>query len=92
MELDILSSSLPEGKALNLGPAGLAPQQTVNIQQLLSQGLPPLAGLNQAVEEGLTPITGLPDVAPIQLPDRSLLDFVNPLANQTAAGSPGFLV
>ncbi len=92
LEFDILSSSLPEGQSLNLGAAGIVPQNIVNPQDILSQGLPPLSELYGNIGNELTPISGLPDVGPLQLPPASMLDFVDPLANQTAAGSPGFLV
>ncbi len=92
LEFDILKSSLPVGKSLNLGPFGVVPENRVNIQELLSQGLPPLRTQFQNVSEELTPITGLPEVAPLELPDRSLLAPLLALANKTAAGSSGFLV
>ncbi len=90
LEFDILRSSLPEGQSLNLGPAGIVPQNLVNVQELLSQGLPPLSELYGNIGNELGPLTGLPGVAPLELPPAP--DFVNPLASKIEAGSPGFLV
>lgn len=92
LEFDILKSSLPIGASLNLGPFGVVPENRVNVQELLTQGLPPLATQFQNVSDELTPITGLPDVAPLELPDRSLLSQIPGLASATAGGSAGFLV
>ena len=93
LEFDILKSSLPVGFQLNLGVAGKVPQNIVNVQDILTQGLPPLADQHAAVGQGLNPITGLPDVAPLQLPDRSFLDSQLPgLVEETRAGFPGFRI
>lgn len=92
LEFDILRSSLPTNQQLNLGPFGKVPQNIVNVQDILTQGLPSLASQYQNIGNELTPITGLPEVAPLQLPDTSLLNQLPGLANQTAAGFGGFSV
>jgi len=91
LQFDILRSSLPEGTNLNLGPAGVVPSNVVNMQDILTQGLPSLPEQYASIGDQLQPIAGLPEVAPRELPPASLLDPMLGLADKTAAGSMGFL-